>query len=87
MKNMKDKILDDEMLGKINGGTAESSQNQDDQSLKRVKCPCGEIFMANIHNLPIICPNCHKDITSIVLGTENSAPAEVASTGTGARMA
>lgn len=87
MKNMRDKILDDEVLGRINGGTAENNQNKDDMDLQRAKCPCGEIFMVNKKIRPIICPACHEDITNIVLGIADTVPQTVASTGTGARMA
>jgi hypothetical protein len=95
MINKRDNMIDDEALLKVNGGTLLDSASGDDSSLRRAKCECGEIFMANLNAPTIICPGCQQDIKRKLLAsaaggaqlTGSANPAGMkAVTGVNARM-
>jgi hypothetical protein len=64
MKDKRDSILNDEVLKDVNGGVSVIYEETglDTDNLKRVKCACGEIFMANLKAPTIICPSCKTDL-------------------------
>ena len=64
---LKDNALMDETLTEMSGGIIYEKSGLDSDNLRRVKCICGEIFMANLKAAAIICPACHTDLKERIL--------------------